>query len=88
VDLRNKACHKPGVAFPLLFSRVIPDSGSYPAFELGEGAVGDLRYPAEDLLVRHERGGELDDGILLVLEAADQAPPSNSFLASNPLKFS
>src|SRR5918998_1550596 len=42
-------------------------------FELREGPVGDLRYPAQDVPVGDEGRGELDDGIVLVVEAADQA---------------
>ncbi len=42
------------------------------ALEFGEGLVRDLRYPAQELPVGDERGGVLDDRVLLVFEAADE----------------
>src|SRR3712207_3923419 len=41
--------------------------------QLGEGLVGDLRDPPEHLPVGHQRRGVLDDGVVLVVEAADEA---------------
>src|SRR3712207_685703 len=41
--------------------------------QLREGLVGDLRDPPEHLPVGHQRRGVLDDGVVLVVEAADEA---------------
>src|SRR3712207_3799304 len=73
--MSGSPCPRSGRSSPLL-QRCGPTPVLVPvaelALELGEGLVGDLRYPADNLPVGYERGGELDHGLVLVVEAADE----------------